>query len=87
MTNLANCARSIDEPVFDLKIRPVAGSPHAVRCLSRYFASAVITGTGADVHGFPPHLAIEDQGQFVVGHYQQRQKLFTKRPKEQGASE
>jgi CRISPR-associated protein Csd1 len=37
---------------------------------------------------FPAHLALEDQGQFVIGYYQQRRDLFTsKKTKEEGASE
>ena len=34
---------------------------------------------------FPAHLTLEDQGLFVIGYYHQRQKLFTKKPQEQGA--
>src|ERR1022692_767515 len=47
ITNLASCARSIGLPVFDLKMRPVAGFPDVALWRVRYFAKEAITGTGA----------------------------------------
>lgn len=31
------------------------------------------------IDGFPPHLALDDQGQFAIGYYHQRQSFFTKK--------
>ena len=31
------------------------------------------------IGGFPPHLALDDQGQFAIGYYHQRQAFFTKK--------
>jgi hypothetical protein len=28
---------------------------------------------------FPPHLSLEDQGQFILGYYHENQMLYTKR--------
>jgi CRISPR-associated protein Csd1 len=32
------------------------------------------------IEGFPPHLAMAEQGAFAIGYYHQRQDLFKKRP-------
>ena len=37
------------------------------------------------IDGFPSHLNLEDQGQFVLGYYQQRQNLFKKNDKKESA--
>ncbi len=34
-----------------------------------------------DIEKFPTHLGLEEQGMFVLGYYQQRKELFTKREK------
>lgn len=37
------------------------------------------------IDGFPPHLALDDQGQFAIGYYHQRQSFFTKKDDGAGA--
>jgi CRISPR-associated protein Csd1 len=32
---------------------------------------------------FPPHLSLDEQGQFAIGYYHQRQDFFTKKEKTQ----
>ncbi len=39
---------------------------------------AIMDGIDA-AKGFPPHLALEDQGMFALGYYHQRKALFTKK--------
>lgn len=39
----------------------------------------------SDIERFPAHLNLEEQGQFVLGYYQQRQALFTKSDKKGSA--
>lgn len=55
---------------------------------SRIFYEKLIGEVMATLSEFPTHLALEDQGKFVIGYYHQRQNLFTSRKqKEEGASE
>ena len=36
----------------------------------------------AEINRFPAHLALDDQGQFAIGYYHQRQDFFTKKDAE-----
>lgn len=55
---------------------------------SRVFYERLIGEVMSKLSVFPAHLAIEDQGKFVIGYYHQRQNLFTSRKsKEEGVSE
>lgn len=44
---------------------------------TRYFEK-LIGQIMSDIHDFPPHLSLADQGCFAVGYYHQRQAFFTK---------
>jgi CRISPR-associated protein Csd1 len=46
---------------------------------SRIFYERLIGEVMSKLSVFPAHLAIEDQGKFVIGYYHQRQNLFTSR--------
>lgn len=40
-----------------------------------------------DIHEFPAHLNLDDQGLFAIGYYHQRQNLFTKKDSNQGEAQ
>jgi CRISPR-associated protein Csd1 len=37
----------------------------------------------SDIDQFPTHLSLDDQGQFALGYYQQRQALYSKTEKKE----
>lgn len=39
----------------------------------------LITSIMADIHDFPPHLPLADQGRFAIGYYHQMQQFYTKK--------
>jgi CRISPR-associated protein Csd1 len=45
-----------------------------------------IEGVIADIDHFPAHLSLDEQGQFVLGYYQQRQALYIKK-EQKGSAE
>lgn len=45
-----------------------------------------IEGVVSLIDHFPAHLNLEDQGQFVLGYYQQRQALFKKLDNQEGVN-
>jgi CRISPR-associated protein Csd1 len=49
---------------------------------SRIFYERRLGEVMTKLDGFPGHLALEDQGKFVIGYFHQRQDLYTSRKKE-----
>lgn len=51
----------------------------------RVFLEKLIQEIVGEVKAFPAHLSLEDQGQFAIGYYHQRQAFFVKKATEENA--
>lgn len=50
------------------------------------YADKQIEGIISSLDGFPAHLNLEQQGEFVLGYYHQRQAFYQKKPAETGSA-
>lgn len=76
-----------DSYISSASATPKAVFPNLLRLAQAHIKKAdnggydahLIEGVMQHINGFPGHLSIEQQGQFFIGYYHQRQALYTKK--------